>query len=86
MNILHQRNLPPGGFGNRRRSKRAFATIIFISLLAIMVLLAAANTMALIHLHREVKLLEQTQIKRLNRSQTNSIPFMELAITNLNSK
>jgi hypothetical protein len=52
-----------------RRKEDGLATIVFITLLAIMVLLAAANTAALIHLHRDVKLLEQNQIKRLNASQ-----------------
>lgn len=52
-----------------QKNADGFATIVFISLLAIMVLLAAANTAALIHLHHEVKLLEQQQIRRLNGSQ-----------------
>jgi hypothetical protein len=56
-----------------KNSERGFATIIFIVLLAIMVLLVTAETRALIRLHREVKLLEQQQIKRLNGPQTNSV-------------
>jgi hypothetical protein len=58
MKIIYPKHSQPGGF----------ATIVFITLLAIMFLLAAANTMALIRLHREVKLMEQNQIKRLNGS------------------
>ncbi len=61
------------------------ATMMFISLLTIMVLLATANAMALIRLHREVKFVEQQQIKRLNGPQNYSTPAVP-AITNSNSK
>ena len=64
MKIIYPKYSRPGGF----------ATIVFITLLAIMFLLAAANTMALIRLHREVKLVEQNQIKRLNGPQANPSP------------
>lgn len=47
------------------------ATVIFIALLAIMLILVTAESRALIQLRREVKLLQQQQIKRLNLSQTN---------------
>ena len=56
-----------------RRSERGIATFIFIALLAIMLVLVTAESSALFHLHREVKFLEQQQIKRLDASQTNSI-------------
>ena len=49
------------------RSEDGMATVIFIALLAIMMILVTAESRALVHLHREVKLLEQQQIKRLNR-------------------
>ena len=61
------------------------ATIMFITLLTIMVLLAAAESAALIRLHREVKFVEQQQIKRLNGHQANSVP-VALTITNPNLK
>ena len=54
-------------------SERGMATVIFIALLAIMLVLVTAESRALFYLHREVKLLEQQQINRLNASQTNSI-------------
>jgi hypothetical protein len=54
--------------------QRGFATIVFITLLAIMVVLATANTTALIRLHREVRLLEQNQIKRINGPLVNAAP------------
>ena len=63
------------------RNENGMATIMFITLLAIMVLLAAAESAALIRLHREVKFLEQQQIKRLSTHQTNSAP-----VTALNAK
>jgi hypothetical protein len=46
-------------------------------------LIVIANSAALIHLHREVRLLEQQQVKRLNGSQTNSVP-VALNITSPN--
>jgi len=51
------------------RRESGMATVIFIALLAIM--LITAESSALFRLHREVKLIEQQQIKRLNLSQTN---------------
>ena len=54
-------------------SERGMATVIFIALLAIMLILVTAESRALIRLHREVKLLESQQIKRLNGPQTNSV-------------
>ena len=52
--------------GRPRRGERGMATILFIALLSIMLILVMAESRALFHLHREVKLLEQKQIKRLN--------------------
>jgi hypothetical protein len=46
-------------------------TVIFIALLAIMMILLMVESKSLIRLRREVKLLEQQQIKRLNGPQTN---------------
>ena len=57
----------------RKRSQDGVATIIFIGLLAIMMILITAESKALFNLHREVKFLEQQQVKRLGASQTNSI-------------
>lgn len=56
------------------RRENGMATIFFIALLAIMVILATANLKALAHLNREEKLLEQQQIQRLISSPTNSVP------------
>jgi hypothetical protein len=56
-----------------RRSEGGMATVIFIALLAIMMILVMAESRALFHLHREVKLLEQKQIKRLNNPPTNAV-------------
>jgi hypothetical protein len=56
-----------------RDSERGMITIVFIALLAIMMILVTADTRALIHLRREVKFLQQQQIKRLIDSQTNSV-------------
>jgi hypothetical protein len=64
-----------------RASEAGSATVILIALLAIMMILVAANSKSLFLLHREVKFLEQQQVKRLDASQTNSA-----AITNRDSK
>lgn len=50
----------------RRRPERGMATMVFIALLAIMMILVMAESRALYHLHRETKFLEQQQIKRLD--------------------
>lgn len=54
-------------------SERGMATVIFVALLAIMLVLVTAESRALFRLHREVKLLEQQQIKRLNGPQVNIV-------------
>ena len=59
-------------FSTRRES--GLATMIFIILLAIMMILVMAESRALFHLHRETKFLEQQQIKRLNGPVTNTMP------------
>jgi hypothetical protein len=64
-----------------RAGERGFATFIFIVLLSIMLILVTAESGALFHLHREVKLLEQQQIKRLNLSQTNAPSVASLTKT-----
>ena len=69
-----------------QKNESGLATIMFITLLAILVLLAVANTAALIHLHRDVKLLEQQQIKRLNASQAAPVMAVNLSVNNTNSK
>jgi hypothetical protein len=56
-----------------RQTECGSATVVFIALLAIMVILVAANGHALFYLHREIKLLDQKQIKRLDGAQTNAV-------------
>jgi hypothetical protein len=56
-----------------RGGKRGMATVIFIALLAIMLILVTAESRALIQLRREVKFLQKQQIKRLNLSQSNPV-------------
>jgi hypothetical protein len=70
----------------RRKQDGFIATVEFIALLAIMVLLAIANSKALYHLHREVRVLEQQQIKRLNISETNSVAIVRIDMANAESK
>ncbi|HTV39500.1 MAG TPA: hypothetical protein VMF08_02920 [Candidatus Sulfotelmatobacter sp.] len=62
------------------------ATVLFITLLAIMLTLATAGGMAIIHLHNEVKTLEREQIRRLSLSATNSVAGAHANVTALNSK
>jgi hypothetical protein len=66
------------GPGAPKRSESGMATLIFIVLLAIMLVLVMAESSALFHLHREVKFLEQQQIKRLDASQTNATSVASL--------
>lgn len=55
-----------------RNDERGVATLIFFSLMAIMMILVVAETRALIHLRREVKFLEHRQILRLNGPSTSA--------------
>jgi len=57
---------------SRHRRQNGSAVLIFITLLAIMMMLITANSSALLHLHRELKLLDRRQVERLNASQTNA--------------
>ena len=59
------------------RRQNGSAVLVFITLLAIMVILVTANSKALFCLHQEIKLLEQRQVERLNTSQTNTIAVVE---------
>jgi hypothetical protein len=68
------------GLGARKQSEGGMVTIVFIALLAIMLILVTAEGRALFQLHREVKLLEQQQIKRLNSPPTNTISTATSAI------
>jgi Tfp pilus assembly protein FimT len=56
----------------RRHRQSGSAVLVFIALLAIMLMLITANSSTLLHLHRELKLLDQRQVERLNASQTNA--------------
>ena len=57
----------------KHRRQDGSTVLVLITLLAIMVMLATANSKALFHLHREIKLLESRQVDRLNASQTNTV-------------
>ncbi len=59
------------------RRQNGSVVFVFISLLAIMMILVAANGNALSRLHQETKLLEHRQIERLNASQTNAVTTVE---------
>jgi len=61
--------------------QRGSAVVLYLTLLAIMVILSAANSNTLLHLHRELNLLDQRQIKRLNTSSTNSTWTVESPTT-----
>ena len=60
--------------GACRRHESGLATMVFVILLAIMMILVMAESRALFHLNRETKFLEQQQIKRLNGPVTNTMP------------
>ena len=56
-----------------RQNEHGMATMIFLVLLSIMMILVMAESRALFQLHREAKFLEQQQIKRLNGPSTNAV-------------
>jgi hypothetical protein len=58
---------------SKRRRQDGSTVLVLITLLVIMVLLATANSKALFHLHREIKLLETRQVQRLNALQSNNV-------------
>jgi len=60
------------------RQQNGSAVFIFITLLAIMMILVTENSRALLDLHQQVKLLEHRQVERLNASQTNATDNVEL--------
>ena len=62
---------------SKRLRQNGSTVLVLITLLVIMVMLAIANSKALFHLHREIKLLETRQIQRLNASQTNTMTVAE---------
>jgi hypothetical protein len=57
---------------SRHSHQSGSAVLIFVTLLAIMLMLITANSSALLHLHHELKLLDRRQVERLNASQTNT--------------
>lgn len=67
-----------GATRRRKPSERGMATVVFIALLAVMLILIMVESSSLIRLHREVKLLEQQQLKRLNGPQTNAVVTVTL--------
>jgi hypothetical protein len=74
MKVLRQPYDKTGpGPAMRKRNEDGMATLVFIALLAIMMILVTAEARALFHLHREVKILEQQQIKRLNTIPINTV-------------
>lgn len=57
---------------SRRGRQGGSAVLILLILLVIMVMLSAANSSALIHLHGELKLVDQRQVGRWNAWQANA--------------
>lgn len=66
------------GLAAPKRSEGGSITLVFTILLTIMLILVTAESRALYHLHREVKFMEQQQIKRLNPASTNVVAFSTL--------
>jgi hypothetical protein len=59
--------------GTPKQNQSGMITVVFIALLTIMMILVMAESRALFQLHREVKFLEQQQLKRLNSPSTNAV-------------
>lgn len=67
-----------GHSGVRCRREGGFvATVLFIALLVIMLMLATAGGMAVVRLHNEVKVMERQQIKKFNVTATNSVSIVK---------
>jgi hypothetical protein len=58
---------------SRQQQQNGSTVLVLMTLLGIMLILAVANSKALIHLRREIKRLETGQIERLNTSQANAM-------------
>ena len=56
-----------------RRREGGMATMLFVVLMGLMMILVASNVRTIRHLHLTEKLVEQKQIQRLNASQTNAV-------------
>jgi len=68
------------GLGAPKRSEDGMATFVCIALMIIMAALVMAESSALFHLHREMKMLEQKQIQRLGTSQTNAVSVAKVEV------
>jgi ABC-type Fe3+ transport system permease subunit len=68
---------------SHRQHESGMATIVFIALLTIMLILVTAEMRSLAQLHGEQKLLERQQIKRLTQAATNTVA---VAVSELESK
>lgn len=69
----------------RRTEQGFFLVVVMFILMAIMLIYLAANSRRLINLKREIRLVEQKQVQRLNRSPavtTNSVPASTVVATN----
>jgi hypothetical protein len=78
MNI--QRKNPTTVMSRNPGNRNGSVVFIFLTLLAIMMILFAANSRSLLDLHNQLKLLEHRQVERLNASQTNVIGRAELPL------
>jgi hypothetical protein len=56
-----------------KHGQAGMISLIFVILLGIMMMLVMVETSSVIRLHREVKLLEQQQLKHLNGMSTNTV-------------
>jgi hypothetical protein len=62
------------------KREEGMATVIFIALLAIMMILITAESRALLQLRREVRFIERQQLQRLNAPATNQVSHATVAI------
>lgn len=56
-----------------RARQRGSAVAVLLVMLAIMLILVAANGKTLLHLQKELRFIERQQTQRLNAAQTNAI-------------
>ncbi len=58
-----------------RTRQRGMATVVILVLLGMVLTFIFANLAALAHLHGEIKLIERSQLRRLNHTSTNAVPI-----------
>jgi len=77
MKFISQPSIPGNRLIGARRTERGMATIFFVALLVIIMVLVVSNAQPVVQFRLEEKAIERQQIERLIRSQTNAVPVVK---------